>query len=115
MDKHDKLTSEYRSKRLEYEEQDDELLRQRDKGLAVLDEVAEMSDYYLRDFVPDGDLLRQGMHELDGMREEVLEATQIDRKQLDRKMEDLEQDYYKNVRNLSDNQKETRGGSSHVR
>lgn len=112
MDKQDKLTSEYRSKRLEYEEQEDKLLRQRDKGLAVLDEVADMSDYYLRDFVPDRDLLIQGMHELEQMKEEVIEAAQVDRKQIDRKMEDLEQEYYKSIRNLSDNQEENKGGNS---
>ncbi|WP_420999812.1 hypothetical protein ACOJIU_09365 [Carnobacterium maltaromaticum] len=112
MDKQDKLDSEYRSKRREYEEQEDELLRQRDKGLAVLDEVADMSDYYLRDFVPDRGILMQGMHELEQMKEEVIEAAQVDRKQIDRKMEDLEQEYYKNIRNLSDNQEEIKGGNS---
>ncbi|WP_167739742.1 hypothetical protein [Carnobacterium maltaromaticum] len=46
------------------------------------------------------------------MKEEVIEAAQVDRKQIDRKMEDLEQEYYKNIRNLSDNQEEIKGGNS---
>ena len=85
MEKLENVEKEYRLKRRIYEEQEIELIRQRNKGLATLEEVQDRSRYYLKDFVPDSNMLTRGLHQIEQMKEEVLEIARDDRQKLARK------------------------------
>lgn len=103
MDKQDTLDQEYRLKRRAYEEEEDDLLLQRDKGLFLLEEVGDKLNYYYKDSAQDYDIIRDGLHGLYELKEELEETTKIERKQLERKMDDLEDTYYRQLRELSVN------------
>ena len=89
MEKLENVEKEYRLNRRIYEEQDNDLIHQRNKGISTLEEVQDRSRYYLKDFVPDGGMLTRGLHQIELMKEEVLEITRVDRQKLAIKIERL--------------------------
>lgn len=101
LDKQELLEQEYLKEKRRFEEKEDKILFQRDNGVRDLEEVASMTHYYLKDYVPDQDIITNTLHRLDRMKEEVYEAAQHDRKQIEREVEDLEDNYYREVRALS--------------
>ena len=100
MEKLENVEKEYRLKRRNYEEQENDLIRQRNKGIATLEEVQDRSRYYLKDFVTDSDMLTRGLHQIEQMKEEVLEIARVDRQNLVRKIEKLDENYYSQVKKL---------------
>ncbi|OEG09974.1 hypothetical protein [Enterococcus termitis] len=80
----------------------EDILFQRDSGIRDLEEVADMTHYYLKDYVPDQEFIMQAVHKLDRMKEEVYEVARHDRKQIEREIEDLDENYYRAIRTLSD-------------
>lgn len=101
MDKQELLEQEYLKEKRRFEEKEDKILFQRDNGVRDLEEVAGRTHYYLKDYVPDQDIITNTLHRLDRMKEEVYEAAQHDRKQIEREVEDLEDNYYREVHALS--------------
>ena len=100
MEKLENVEKEYRLKRRIYEEQENDLIRQRNKGIATLEEVQDRSRYYLKDFVPDSGMLTRGLHQIEQMKEEVLEIVRVDRQKLAREIEKLEENYSSQVKKL---------------
>ena len=100
MEKLENIEQEYRLKRRIYEEQENDLIRQRNKGIATLEEVQDRSRYYLKDFVPDSDMLTRGLNQIEQMKEEVLENSRVDRQVLARKIEKLDENYSSQVKRL---------------
>ena len=100
MEKLENVEKEYRFKRRIYEEQENDLIRQRNKGIATLEEVQDRSRYYLKDFVPESDMLTRGLHQIEQMKEEVLEIASVDRQKLARKIEKLDESYYSQMKKL---------------
>ncbi|WP_172372179.1 hypothetical protein [Sporosarcina jiandibaonis] len=94
------VEEEYRLKRRIYEEQENDLLRKRNKGIETLEEVQDRSRYYLKDFVPEGDILTRGLHQIEQMKKEILEMARADRQNLARKLEKLDEDYHSQMRKL---------------
>lgn len=102
MDKQEALENEYRSQRKVYEEQEDELLKQRDKAVSVIDEVQARSHYYLKDIVPDTDMLLPGVRKIERMKEEIVESTRMSLKELSRKREKVDENYYSELQKLTE-------------
>ncbi|MCA5013713.1 MULTISPECIES: hypothetical protein [unclassified Enterococcus] len=102
MDQQERLKTEYLKKKRQFEEKEDDILFQRDQGIRDLEEVADMTHYYLKDYVPDQAFIIQAVHKLDRLKDEVYEAAQYDRKQIEREIEDLDETYYREIRILSD-------------
>lgn len=102
MDQREHLENEFRNKKREYEEQEEALLLKRDKGIQDLEEIAERAYYYLKDYVADPTFMTQTLHQLDGMKEAIWETAQQDKRQLSRKLEDLEDNYVREKRKLAD-------------
>ena len=100
MEKLENVEKEYRLKSRTYEEQENDLIRQRNKGIATLEEVQDRSRYYLKDFVSDSAMLTRGLHQIEQMKEEVLEIARVDRQKLARKIEKLDENYYSQLKKL---------------
>ncbi len=98
MNRLETIESEYRLKRKYYEAEEDNLFHQRDKGIAVLEEVQERSRYYLKDYVSDSDILTQGLNQIEYMKDEVLEFAKIDLQNLIIKIEELDEEYHNEVK-----------------
>src|SRR5699024_3128254 len=105
LDKLEILEKEYRSKRRVYEEQEEELLKQRDKATSIIDEVQDRSHYYLKDLVPEHDILMRGFRQTEKMREDLIDSTKEELKKLSRKIERLDENYYSKLRKLNENEK----------
>ncbi len=93
----------YRLKRKEYEEQMEELYQQRDKAISIIEEVQERSYYYLKDYAPHIGNYKQGYQQTEHLKEDVQESTKVELKKLSRKMEDLEENYYRKLREVNEN------------
>lgn len=102
MDKLEELEVEYRLKRKMYEEQEEDLFNQRNQAVAVIDEVQERSNYYLKKSITDNDLLTQGFRETEQMKEEILELTKTKQREISREIEELDGDYYRKRRLLDE-------------
>ena len=100
MEKLENVEEEYRLNRKIYEEQENDLIRKRNKGIETLEEVQDRSRYYLKDFVPDGDMLIRGFQEIEQMKREILEMARADRQSLARKLEELDENYYSQMKKL---------------
>jgi hypothetical protein len=100
LEKLENVEEEYRLKRRVYEEQENDLIRQRNKGIETLEEVQDRSHYYLKDFVPDGDILTRGLQQIEQMKQEILEMARADRQNLARKLEKLDEDYHSQMKKL---------------
>lgn len=105
MDKIEKLKNEYQANRKNYEKQEDELLHQRDKAIAIIEEVETRSHHYVKDVVPNNDMLMQGYRQTEHMKNDVLELTKEKLKELARKIEKLDENYYRALRKLNANKK----------
>lgn len=103
MDKEKQLEIDYFRKKRLYEEQEDDLLAKKNKGLQDIEEVAEMSRYYLKDFVEDKTELLEGMRMLDNLKEEVEYASKKERMQIENALEDLESERFRQLRNATEN------------
>lgn len=101
MEKEEQVRVTFQLKKNELEKEEESLLLQRDKGIQLLEELEERAHYYLKDYVPDTEYLSQGMNEVNRLKETVYEATNQDRKQLEKQMEELEEDYYQELRQLT--------------
>src|SRR5699024_12195791 len=99
---------EYRLKKRAYEEEEDELYKYRDKAVSSIEEVQERSHYYLKNYVSESEGLRQGFQQTEHLIEDVWESTKEELKKISKKVEDLDEDYYRRDR------KSTRMNSSHV-
>lgn len=102
MDKLEELEVEYRLKRKMYEEQEEDLFNQRNQAVAVIDEVQERSNYYLKKSITDNDLLTQGFRETEQMKEEILELTKTKQREISREIEELDGAYYRKRRLLNE-------------
>ncbi|WP_375180613.1 hypothetical protein [Enterococcus rotai] len=102
MDQEAVLKLDYLNKKRQFEEKEDDILFQRDQGIHDVEEVADMTHYYLKDYVPDQEFIIQAVHKLDRLKEEVYEAAKHDRKQVEREIEELDETYYRALRTLSD-------------
>jgi len=99
------LEKEYRYKRSSYEEQEVELMKQRDKALSIIEEVRERSLYYLKDVIFDKDLLLKGHRHAEQMKENIIELTNENRNEITRKIEKLDIEYYSKLRSLDEYEK----------
>ncbi|QUW23003.1 hypothetical protein JSQ81_05380 [Sporosarcina sp. Marseille-Q4063] len=107
MEKTEDVEKEYHLKRRSYEEQENDLIRQRNKGIETLEEVQDRSRHYLKDFVSDSDILTRGFRQIEQMKREILEMARADRQNLARKLEKLDEDFYSEMKKLSE--KEEKG------
>lgn len=88
----------YRSKRKAYEEQEDELQNEKSKAVSIIEEIQDRSHYYLKSAVPDNQTLKQGYLKTEQMKDEVVDLIQEELREISRKMEDLDEDYYSKSR-----------------
>ncbi|MBL1226566.1 hypothetical protein [Enterococcus sp. BWR-S5] len=102
MEKQELLESDFRLKKRNYEEKEEEILFERDKGIQDLEEIADRAQYYLKDYVAEQEVIAQALRNLEDMKEEVYEAAQHDRKKIEREVEELEDNYYRDLRKLSE-------------
>lgn len=102
MSKRELIGKELKSKKKAFEEQETDILRQRDQGIQELEDLADRANYYLRDFAPDQALISQSLHGLERMKEAIFETAQHDRQQLEKKIGALEDRYYQEIRQLTD-------------
>ncbi|EOH95818.1 hypothetical protein UAY_03244 [Enterococcus moraviensis ATCC BAA-383] len=102
MDQQEAIKIDYLKKKRQFEEKEEDILFQRDQGIRAVEEIADRTHYYLKDYVPDQEFIIQAVHKLDRLKEEVYEAAQQDRKQIERKVEELDDTYYRDIRTLSD-------------
>lgn len=109
MDQQEVLKNDYLSKNRQFEEKEEALLFQRDHGLRDLEEIADRTHYYLKEYVPDQEFIRQAVHALDRMKEEIYAAAQHDRKQIRREIEKLDNTYYRAIRTLYDQELAKKG------
>lgn len=103
MDKIEKLKNEYQANRKDYEKQEDELLHQKDKAIAIIEDVETRSYHYVKDVVPNNDMLMQGYRQTEHMKDDVLELTKEKLKELARKIEQCDDAYYRELRKLNEN------------
>lgn len=101
MDSQETLEIEYRLKRKEYEEKEEDLYRQRDKAISVIEEVQERSHYYLNKISQDNEIHKQGFKQTEHLKDDIFDLTSENLKELSRKIEDLEEEYYHNLRKLN--------------
>ncbi|WP_086313595.1 hypothetical protein A5821_001118 [Enterococcus sp. 7F3_DIV0205] len=106
MDQQEVLKTDYLKKKRQLEENEEDILFQRDQGIRDVEEVADMTHYYLKDYVLDQGFIIQAVHKLDRLKEEVYEAAQHDRKKIEREIEELDETYYHAVRTLYDQELE---------
>lgn len=104
MNKEQQLEVEYRKKQRQYEEREEELNSLRDRGLRDLEEVAQLTQYYLGDFSEDSAILRQELYKLEEMMEEVHHACNYEKMAINQAVEELEEDYRLQQRRLMDNE-----------
>ncbi|HLR80634.1 MAG TPA: hypothetical protein VK119_08670 [Bacillota bacterium] len=105
MEKQETLEKEYRTKRRVYEEQEEDLFIQRDKAISIIDEVQDRSHYYLKDIVPEHDILMRGFRQTEKLREDLIDSTKEELKRLSRKIERLDENYYRKLRKLNESEK----------
>lgn len=110
LNKQKQVEESYFQKKRAYEEQEAELLQQRKKGIRDLEEIGESAHYYLNDFAPDMELINEGLRQLDYLKEEVFESAKMQQKQLQQKMDDLEEAYFKEIRSLSEQESQKTKG-----
>jgi hypothetical protein len=101
LEQQEALKTDYLKKKRQFEEKEDDILFQRDQGIREVEEVANMTHYYLKDYVPDQEFIIQAVHKLDRLKEEIYEAAQHDREQIEREIEALDETYYREIRTLS--------------
>lgn len=107
IDKQEQLKSEYLANKRQYEEKEDELILQKNKSLKSLDELAEFTHYQLRDFADDQEFIQQGLHKLSYMQDEVNDSFQRKRAYLNQKIEDIEINYMRELKQMI-NEEQTR-------
>lgn len=103
-DKQEELRSELYLKKRAIEEEQDELMRLRDRQISDIEEVAQDSRYYLNKLNADDEFLMRGLRELERMKDNITETAATKFKQLTSKAEAVEADYYQQMRTLSENQ-----------
>mgnify|MGYP001792277321 CR=1 FL=1 len=113
MEKLENVEKDYRLKSRIYEEQENDLIHQRNKGLETLEEVQDRSRYYLKDFVSDSDMLTRGFQQIEQMKREILEMARADRQNLARKLEELDENYNRQMKKLME--REGKGAASNAR
>lgn len=101
MNNQEALEMEYRLKRKEYEEHEEGLYDQRDRAISVIEEVQERSHYYLKKLEQDNETYKRGYQQTEHLKDEIFDLTKEDLQKLSKKMEDLEEDYYHNLRKLN--------------
>lgn len=104
MDNQESLMREFQLKKCSYEEQQDSILSLRDRGFYELDEIAAKTIHYLKDYVPEQDFISQAIRELDKVKDEISELAHDSTKQLERQIDNLEDNYYRAVRTLDSQQ-----------
>lgn len=102
LDQQEAIKIDYLKKKRQFEEKEDDILFQRDQGIRDLEEIADRTHYYLKDYVPDQEFIIQAVHKLERLKDEVYEAAQHDRKQIEQEIEELDETYYREIRILSD-------------
>ncbi|WP_086313373.1 hypothetical protein A5821_000849 [Enterococcus sp. 7F3_DIV0205] len=108
--KQEHLEIEYRKNRKQYEEQEEELYHQRDKGIQMLEEIAESTDYYLRNLEEDRTARNQSLYVLEEMKEEIVQVFKADQTQIEESLEQLEINYHKQQQQLIEQENETKEG-----
>lgn len=107
MDQFEKMKREYDLKRKNYEEQEEVLRLHKKQCIASIEDVQDRSYFYLKDFLPDRDILDMGLQEVEYIKEEFLEDARKQFKELKRKTEDLEEDYYNQLRKLREKERKS--------
>ncbi|WP_429948307.1 hypothetical protein [Enterococcus sp. AZ101] len=102
MDQQEAIKIDYLKKKRQFEEKEDDILFQRDQGIRDLEEIADRTHCYLKDYVPDQEFIIQAVHKLERLKDEVYEAAQHDQKQIEQEIEELDETYYREIRILSD-------------
>jgi len=105
LDKQEELHVEYRLKKKAYEEEEEELYKYREKAISTIEEVQERSHYYLKKYTLDNEGLRKGFQQTEHLIEDVWESTSEELLKLSKKVEDLEEDYYRKLKRLNESQK----------
>lgn len=91
---------EYRSERKKYEEREEELYRQKQKAINVIEEVQERSHFYLKQASQDNDVFKQAFHETEHLKDEVHILIKDELNELSREMEDLDNNYHQYLQRL---------------
>lgn len=97
--KEDSLREEYQRQKRALEEQEETLLRQRDRGLSELDDMVDKARYYFGDFADDYEL-QKGIMAVSTIKEELMDTVQQERRSLERQLEETEEKYYRGLRQL---------------
>lgn len=102
MDKQAALERDYQTKKLDYEEQEETCMNQREKAMSIIEEVEERSCHYLNRAMVDIDIMMKGYRRSEHMKEEVMEVIHAREKEIARKLEQLDEDYISELKKLQD-------------
>jgi len=96
------LEKDYLKEKQKHEEKIEELRYAKQKGVQILEDIAESSRYYIKMISDDQSPLYDGLRALDGLGDEFQDNCQREIKKLDNELEDIESDYRRNYQKLSE-------------
>lgn len=96
------LERAYYVKRKKYEDEEADLLRQRNQKIAIIEEVQERSHFYLKGYVPDQTFLINSSIRLEHEKENVIETAKVNQRNLIEKVEALDKTYSNQLRQLNE-------------
>ena len=98
----EQLEEEHSKQKQHYEDKLDELRYAKQKGVQILEDIAEASRYYVKMISDDQSALCEGLRALDGLGDEFQDNCRREIKKLDNELEDIESDYRRNYQKISE-------------
>jgi len=95
----EKIASDYWQKRQHYETKIDAVLITKNKGLQIIEELAQTTYYYVNSITDEPAILNDGLQALYSLSDELKDDCQQELKQLDQQLEELETNYRHQLQN----------------
>lgn len=108
----EQLEEDYLKQKQKHEEKMDELRYAKQKGVQILEDIAESSRYYVKMISDDQSVLYDGLRALDELGDELQDSCQREIKKLDNELEDMESDYQRNYQKFSERQEDKKEETS---
>lgn len=89
-DKLFELEDQFYAKRRQSEAKYEDIVEHKQKGIAIIEEVADRTEYFVRDILEDPTILSQGWHQLEYLEEDFIVECQQAQKQVEDELEELE-------------------------
>lgn len=108
----EQLEEDYSKQKQQYEDKLGELRQAKQKGVQILEDIAESSRYYIKIISDDQSALYDGLRALDGLGDEFQYNCQREIKKLDNELEDIESDYRRNYLKVSEQKEDKKEETS---